>query len=111
MDKSYRHYIHYIISFYILFGGVITNNILFIKIHAYTLILILLHWLTNNGRCFLGEIDYKYEKSGYTKHLLEKIGIYTNEKIAMYIGYLALIVPTLYSLHKLSIRGINVINW
>lgn len=76
---TFRHYLHYIISAYIVFGGVTFNkNKNLLKLHIIILIGVLMHWYTNNGKCFLSEYDYNEEngdKEKYTKHLMDSIGI------------------------------------
>jgi hypothetical protein len=101
---TFRHYLHYIISFYLIFGGIITDNIDYIRIHFYVTLFVLIHWLTNDGQCFLSEMDYdKNEKpNAYTDHLLGIFGIKSTPEISNFIGYATVIIPCLYSLYRLN---------
>lgn len=104
------HYIHYIISFYIIFGGVITKNLTYVKIHFFVTFFIFIHWITNDGQCFLSEIDYdkNTEPNGYTKHLLSLVGIHITPEQLKVIGWLSIILPCLYSFYLLKRSGINI---
>lgn len=103
-NSTFRHYIHYIISIYLVFGGVLTNDKTLLYIHFYVTFLTVIHWFTNNGQCFLSEMDYdvKEEPNGYTKHLLEKMGIPYTKGFLIFMGYASVLVPCLYSLYKLN---------
>lgn len=108
-DKDIRHYIHYIITVYLLFGGILTDNLYYIQIHFYVTLFTVIHWLTNNGQCFISEMDYdtKEEPNGYTKHILEKLGINTDKQTIQIIAYGSILIPCLYSLYKLNKAGIR----
>lgn len=103
-----RHYIHYIISIYLVFGGLFTNNVIYLKIHFYVTLLTIIHWITNKGQCFLTETDYDSndEPNGYTKHLLSLMNISPSSTNLMIIGWLSVILPCIYTLYKLN--NINI---
>jgi hypothetical protein len=106
--KDIRHYLHYIITIYLLFGGILTNNLYYINIHFYVTFFTVIHWLTNNGQCFISEMDYdKTEPNGYTKHLLEKLGLASNQKTVQLIAYGSVLIPCFYSLYKLNRSGVR----
>jgi hypothetical protein len=105
-----RHYIHYIISFYIIFGGVITKNLNYVKIHFFVTFLIFIHWVTNDGQCFLSEMDYdkNVEPNGYMKHLLASVGIHVTPEQLNMVGWSSIILPCLYSFYILKQHDINI---
>lgn len=106
----FRHYLHYLISLYLVFGGVFTSDLYFVKIHFYVTFLTLIHWLTNNGQCFLSQMDYNEneEPNGYTVHMLNKIGITNPSKtVKQMCGYGSVLIPCLYSLYKLNANGVR----
>jgi hypothetical protein len=104
--KRFRENLHYMITLFILFGGIFNNcNILFI--HYYFCIITVIHWLTNNNKCFLSEYDYK-ENNGYTLHLLQFLGFNFDQNkdkaLLNLIAYMCVIIPasiTLYKYHSL----------
>lgn len=97
-----RHRFHYLVSAYILLGGVVTSDCRFLKWHAYFNCLVILHWMTNNNKCFLSEHDFE-EDAGYTTHLLKKMGLDVgdNPTLATLISYAVVIGPMLWSARKL----------
>jgi hypothetical protein len=102
MNKNIRNFLHYFITFYSLFGGLITSNCKWLQIHFIFNTLILLHWLTNNNRCFLSEYDYK--ENAYTAQLLNKLGIniYDNKTALMLAPYILLFIPMMITYYKLN---------
>lgn len=107
--KDIRHYLHYLITVYLLFGGIVTNNLYYVKIHFYVTFFTLVHWLTNNGQCFISQMDYddKKEPNGYTKHILDNLSIKTTPTMLRIISYLSILIPCFYSLYKLNKSGIR----
>lgn len=106
MNKLFRNIIHYIITIYILIGGLISNNCISLYIHFCFCILVILHWLTNNNKCFLSEYDYD-DSDGYTKSILNFFNIdvskYDNPYlITNIIAYSIVIIPLLFTLYKLN---------
>ena len=47
---------HHLVSIYILFGGLLFNKYL----HGLFIIIVLIHWLTNNNKCELTQITNRY---------------------------------------------------
>lgn len=70
---------------------------------------VIIHWLTNDGQCFLSEMDYdkNEEPNGYTKHMLEKIGITMDAQSMTIVSHLIVLIPCLYSLYKLNQMNIH----
>jgi hypothetical protein len=106
-----RHYLHYVISLYIVFGGVVAKYVFgsdkFVYIHIYVLAGILLHWLTNNGKCFLSQYDYSdndkeckdCKDTSYTRHLMESVGLGGLNISGKLMSRLATMIPMLYSIY------------
>lgn len=85
--------IHHIITFTIVFGGIISGFILqntfLLMAHMFLCGNIIIHWLTNDNRCVLSVEDYKH-KNGYTAEILKYIGINidpSNESIGNMFSY------------------------
>jgi hypothetical protein len=53
------------------------------------------------------DYDTKEEPNGYTKHILEKLGINTDKQTIQIIAYGSILIPCLYSLYKLNKAGIR----
>jgi hypothetical protein len=106
--KLARTYLHYIVTFFILFGGIITNNYNIIKFHIIFNTFIIIHWLTNNNKCFLSEYDHDGSNE-YSSGLLKKIGINVenNENLLNFITYSVVIIPLFLSLQKLNKIKLN----
>lgn len=104
-----RHYIHYIISIYLVFGGLLTNNSYYTKLHFYVTFFVMIHWLTNNGQCFLSQQDYdtSTEPNGYSKHLLSSLKISLSSLQLNLISWGSVLIPCLYSLYRLNIHNIH----
>ena len=66
-------------------------------------IFIILHWLTNNNKCILSEMDNE-EPGGYTSRCLEKINININpDSIFIDIfSYSLLIILIFLALYKIK---------
>lgn len=106
--KIARTYLHYIVTFFILFGGIITNNYNIIKFHIIFNTFIIIHWLTNDNKCFLSEYD-NLESTEYTSGILKKLGINIdgNEILINFIAYLTVIIPLFLSLKKINKINMN----
>ena len=85
--------IHHIITFTIVFGGIISGfllqNTFLLMVHMFLCGNIIIHWLTNDNRCLLSKDDYQ-EKNGYTAEVLKYVGINidpTNESIGNMFSY------------------------
>jgi hypothetical protein len=103
MNKSIRNFFHYIITGYIIFGNLFTNDCTLLQVHFYFCALVILHWFTNNNKCFLAEYDYE-NKNGYTLELLQSLNINIPDDdivISTTIAYLCIIIPMLISYFKL----------
>jgi hypothetical protein len=102
-SKPFRIFMHYVICFFILFGGIISNDYNIIKIHVVFNIFVILHWLTNNNKCFLSEYDHK--GSSFIILSLDKIGINIDENNTTLVNimtYSTVIIPLLYSVYRLN---------
>jgi hypothetical protein len=84
--------LHVIITLFTYFGFLIAP-----KVHAPVCGAIVMHWITNNNRCFLSK-DYE-DENGFTKELLAYVGIpWPKDKVAQYIApYLLLGIPMIMS--------------
>jgi hypothetical protein len=104
MEKNIRDNIHYLITLFLFFGGIISNNCKMLQIHAIFCILVIFHWITNNNKCFLSEYDYK-DGNGYTMHILNYLGINikqeNNELLLNIIAYSSVLIPLLFSYNKI----------
>lgn len=102
-DNSWKTYLHYLISAYILFGGAFSSNCTYLKWHVAFNGFVIVHWLTNNNRCVLS--DGYEEDTGYTRHVLNTLGFPINKDdkaTMMVIAYAAVVVPMLWSARKVS---------
>jgi hypothetical protein len=92
--------IHYIITIFLIFGSFFSKNKIYLKTHFFINMMVILHWFTNNNKCFLSEQTYGEEDpQGYTKHLLSYINIEANDYNANILAYSSVILPSLYSLY------------
>jgi hypothetical protein len=87
-------FIHHIMSVYILFGGFLFNPIY----HLIFLIIILLHWITNNNKCLLTELTNKY--CGLNKNRKFKDFLYyiTKNRNILYILFFIYIIYDIYKI-------------
>lgn len=105
MWSDIRHYLHHVISIYVILGGLITyfyfKNCKYIVYHMYFCGFIILHWITNNNKCCLSEYDYN-DDDAYTFHVLEKFGINIKpgDPLRNIIPYLTILIP-MYISYKL----------
>lgn len=101
--KHLRDNLHYIITIFILFGS-ISNNCNILYFHLFFCISTILHWATNNNKCFLSEYDYN-EDTGYSMRILNYFGFNfdkdKDEYILNTIVYSCVIIPLLITLNKL----------
>ena len=67
-------WLHNAITFFVLAGGLLWDNIYYLKAHFFFCGCIILQWLINDNRCILSEKDHE-DKNGYTKQLLGYLGI------------------------------------
>lgn len=104
--KQIRDAFHYIITIFLIFGSM-TDNCNILSIHSYLCIFTVLHWLTNNNKCFLSEYDYD-NNNGYTHQILQYFGINldpNNDKFTLnVIAYLCVLIPLHISYTKFERR-------
>lgn len=117
MSSQIRHYVHYVISFYILFGGLLFSGILtkgmnlnMVRMHFLITLLVIIHWLTNNGNCVLSEMDYDTDDdaNGYIAHILSVFGINGTKEQLKIAGWLGGIIPCLISLYIIKYNHENL---
>lgn len=96
------HLLHYLITFFIIFGCM-SNDYSVLTVHFYFNIIVILHWLTNNNKCFLSDYDNQGE-NGYTQELLEKVfGLcISNPTTLNSITYMIVIIPLYITYSKLK---------
>lgn len=99
--------IHHIITFIIVFGGLISGfliqNTFLLMSHMFLCGNIIIHWLTNDNRCILSVEDYEH-KNGYTAEILKYIGINinpANESIGNIFSYGITLTSLLVSWRRL----------
>jgi hypothetical protein len=98
-----RTYVHYAITAVVLTGVFWISNCSLLKAYMLMLVVILLHWLTNDDKCCISQIDYKHDDKGYSKSLFSKIGITLTDTQTSYVTkllMLSLIVATYFKLKK-----------
>lgn len=102
--KKIRDSFHYIITLFLFFGGIWHNNCNVLKIHAFVCSMTILHWITNDNKCFLSEYDYN-EENGYSIHLLKYLGIHLeqdkDQMLLQLISYSSVLIPLLFTFNKL----------
>jgi hypothetical protein len=102
--KEVYNTVHYFITFLIIFGGLIGllfNNLNIVKIHILFNIIILVHWLTNNNRCFISDLTYGDNESNtkYSEELFTSLFNYKlNDVQQNIVAYLTIIIPTIISM-------------
>ncbi len=104
MNKEIRSYVHYAITFFILTGVFWITNCALLKAYFLALIVILLHWLTNDDRCCISQMDHGNDRSAYSNELFSKIGLQLTHSQIFYVNkgiMLVLIVATYFKLKKL----------
>lgn len=99
--RDARHALHYLISAYLVLGW-IPGNCTWLRIHFWVCVGTILHWLTNNNRCFLAEYDYDGGHGAeYTQHMLRAVGIHLPKVwMVVCVAYLVVILPALASFAK-----------
>ena len=92
--------LHQLITAYIVFGGLFTSNPALLRLHIAFNVIVILHWLTNNNRCFLsGEHD---DNAGYSRSLVLKLtGVTVSNAAANAVSYASVILPAIFSAWKL----------
>ena len=102
MTKSQRDNIHYSYNLIIALVPLLSNNLKVLYFHATVCILTILHWHTNEGKCFLSEYDYQGE-SEYTKQILSFVGIYPQSNLELeFYAHSFFIIPLFISLYKIK---------
>ena len=89
--------LHHIVSIYVLLGGILFNS----KYHLIFIIIILIHWLTNNNSCYLTTITNKfcgYNKEKNFEDLIYKLNF---RKLNKNIHYYLLIILIFYDIYYL----------
>lgn len=94
--------IHYIISFYMIFGWLVPycNNLKFYIIFN---IFIILHWISNNNNCIISKLEKK-DKGVHTSKLFKKININidSNSIFIDIINYSSIIIFILISYYRIQ---------
>lgn len=72
-ERTLRTVIHNIVTVYILFGGLLARkSCRYLWFHVIFCLLVLLHWATNDNKCFLSEYDHSSE-NGYTLETIRHV--------------------------------------
>ena len=87
-------FIHHIISIYIIFGGILFNPLY----HLIVIILVLIHWFTNNNVCEISTITNNHCQFKETKKFRD---IFYFANINKNTLYLLLIIIIGYDIYKL----------
>lgn len=103
--EDVRRWVHYVITFFILFGGLLTDDRKLLQAHLLLCGIVLVHWLTNEGMCILSEMDHgPDDKHGYTLDVLNRFGIRIdkdNNPAIHAVAHAAVLVPALITYLKL----------
>jgi len=102
MSFELRTYIHYAITAFALTGVFWISNCPLLKVYFLMLVVILLHWLTNDDKCCISQIDHKQDKSGYSKDLWSKIGLRLSETQIFYVNKLIMLILITATYFKLK---------
>ena len=119
MNNEYKFigcfFVHSLFLNYAVFGGIFTSSKVGLWIHSTTLPLTLLHWNTNNNKCFITELEHKYVKNTkyeswvekrplFTQRYLSLFGIYLEEQNVETLLRYAILLTWSYTLFKLSFQ-------
>jgi len=77
------HITHRIIVYITLFGFILPKK--YLKYHLFMWPIILLHWLTNNNRCILTELEEKitgkpWKESDFSIKISKSLGVYSEKQ-------------------------------
>ena len=78
-SRKVREHTHYVITIFILTGGFLISSCPLLRAYLLFLVILVLHWVTNDNQCFISEFDYKKEDIGYTQGILKKAGIHISK--------------------------------
>lgn len=93
--------LHQLITAYIVFGGLFTSDRAWLLAHIAFNIAVIVHWMTNNNRCFLSA-EYE-DDAGYSVELVRKLtGVTVSNAMGDKISYALVIIPAMVSAWKLS---------
>jgi hypothetical protein len=94
--KNARFRLHNIISIYLIFGGFLTSNVSYKKIHFFVCFLVILQWVVFDNRCFLSEYDHDSD-TGYSKEVFCSIGVDLDPTQLNIISYMLILIPMAHS--------------
>lgn len=102
--RAARQALHSVFSLYIVLGWLVPDCRLR-AVHFGVCVLTVLHWWTNNGRCFLSQYDYEHS-GGYTASWLRAVGLDTGDNRALQsaLAYVVVLLPAWLSYVRLR-RG------
>lgn len=107
MTPEIRSYVHYAITAFALTGVFWISNCPLLKAYFLMLVVIFLHWLTNDDRCCLSQMDHGSDTKAYSRGIWAKFGLklsdtqinYTNKFIII-----ALIIASYLKLKKVCVK-------
>ena len=76
--------VHSLYLNYAVFGGLFSNTKTVLWIHALVCPLTILHWNTNNGACFLTELEQKLVKNTKYEKWVEKYPLFTQRYLSLF---------------------------
>jgi len=93
--------LHQLVTAYIVFGGLFATDRAWLRAHLAFNIATIIHWLTNDNRCFLsGEYE---DDAGYTAGLVRSLtGMTVSNATGDAVSYAFVIVPAMVTAWKLS---------
>lgn len=87
MNKKVRHSVHMAITATILTGLIWIWNCALLKAYFLALIIILLHWFTNNDKCCISQMDDPKDSFKYSQGLWKKfVGIEFSRDQLFYVN-------------------------
>jgi hypothetical protein len=92
--------LHQLVTAYIVFGGLFVNDRAWLRAHIAFNVATIIHWLTNNNRCFMST-EYE-DDAGYSVDLVRNLtGMTVSNATGDAVSYTFVIIPAMFSAWKL----------
>lgn len=106
--SSFVRLIHYIIVFFIFFGFLLPDK--YIKYHLFFIVILKIHWITNNDKCILTQIEQHFDNNNnnndddtkypFMNKLLDLINVHLTDKNYDCIFDKIILLLFIYDLYK-----------
>lgn len=104
MNKEVKKFVHYAITAFFATGVIWIHNCAFLKVYFLASSVVLLHWLTNDDKCCVSQLEDPNEtfRYNYSQTLWRKFGVHFTEKQLFFVNKAILVLILILTYLRLN---------